>query len=43
MEVGCAKSIRAVRVVVGAIVAKKRNLDHVTISHAQAYNFGLAQ
>ena len=29
---GCAKSIREVRAVVGAIVAKN-NLDHVTVSH----------
>ena len=32
-EVGCAKSVREVRVIVGAIVAKKQNPDHVTVSH----------
>ena len=32
-EVGCAKSVREVRVIVGAIVARKQNLDHVTVSH----------
>ena len=32
-EVGCAKSVREVQVIVGAFVAKKLNLDHVTISH----------
>lgn len=31
-EVGCAKSVREVQVIVGAFVAKKLNLDHVTIS-----------
>ena len=30
---GCAKSIRKVRTVVGAIVAEKHNLDYVTVSH----------
>lgn len=31
--VGCAKSIREVRAIVGAIVAKKMNIDHCTVSH----------
>ena len=34
-EVGCAKSIGEVRAVVGAMVAKKHNLDHVTVSHGR--------
>ena len=33
VKVGCAKSIGEVRVVVGAIAAKKHYLDHVTVSH----------
>ena len=32
-EVGCAKSVREVRGVVGAIVGKKQNLEHATVSH----------
>ena len=32
-EVGCAKSVSEVRAIVGAIVAKKQNLDHLTVSH----------
>ena len=32
-EVGCAKSVREVRAIVGAIMAKKQNLDYITISH----------
>ena len=32
-EVGCAKSVREVQVIVGAFVAKKLNLDHLTVSH----------
>jgi len=32
-EVGCAKSVREVKGVVGAIVGKKQNLEHATVSH----------
>lgn len=32
-EVGCAKSVREIRAVVGAIVAKKQNLEQVAVSH----------
>ena len=32
-EVGCAKSVREVRGVVGAIVGKKQNLEHATVNH----------
>ena len=32
-EVGCAKNVREVHAIVGAIVAKKQNVDNVTVSH----------
>ena len=32
-EVGCAKNVKEVRAIVGAIVAKKQNLENVTVSH----------
>lgn len=32
-EIGCAKNVKEVRAIVGAIVAKKENLDSVTVSH----------
>ena len=32
-EIGCAKSIREVRAVVGAIMAKKQNVECIVVSH----------
>ena len=32
-EVGRAKNVREVRAIIGAIVAKKQNVDNVTVSH----------
>ena len=32
-EMGCTKSIREVRAIVGAIVARKMNVDSMVVSH----------